>query len=50
LTTKQELVNRQNTAQIKFLRSTAGYNLLEHRRNEDILDEIRVDFIEKKLA
>jgi hypothetical protein len=28
----------------------AGYSLLNHRRNEDILEEIKVDPVDKKLA
>jgi hypothetical protein len=28
---------------------TAGYNLLDHRRNEDILEELRIEPSEKKL-
>jgi len=32
------------------MRSTAGYSLLDHRRNEYILEELKVDPVEKKLA
>jgi hypothetical protein len=28
---------------MKFMKHTAGYSLLDHRRNEDILEELRVD-------
>jgi hypothetical protein len=35
---------------MNFMRHTAGYSLLDHRRNEDILEEFNVDPIEKKLA
>jgi len=31
------------------MRRTAGYSLLDHRRN-DILEELKVDAIENKLA
>jgi hypothetical protein len=34
----------------KFKRHTAGYSLLDHRRNEDILKELKVDPFENKLA
>jgi len=27
---------------MKFIRRTAGYSLLDHRRNEDILEELKV--------
>jgi tRNA G46 methylase TrmB len=30
------------TANIKFMRHTAGYSLLDYRRNEDIFKEIKV--------
>jgi len=32
------------------MRHTAGYSLLDHRRNEDILEELKVDSVKKKLA
>jgi len=35
---------------MKFMTRTAGYSLLDHRRNEDILEEFKVDTVEKKLA
>jgi hypothetical protein len=33
---------------MKFLRHTAGYNLLDHRRNGDILEERKADPIKNK--
>jgi hypothetical protein len=33
---------------MKFMRRTAGYSLLDQRRNEDILEELKVDLVEKK--
>jgi hypothetical protein len=39
-------IRRVNTADLKFTRHTAGYNLLDHRRSE----ELRVDLVEKKIA
>jgi len=35
---------------MKFTRRTAGYSLLGHKRNETILEELKVDSVEKKLA
>jgi len=46
---KQSDVRRLKTAEMKFMRRTSGYSLLDHRRDEDIL-ELRVDPVEKKLA
>jgi hypothetical protein len=33
---------------MKFMRRTAGHNLLHHRRNEDILEGLIVDPVEKE--
>jgi hypothetical protein len=33
-----------------FMRRTAGYSLLDRRRNEDILEEINVDAVREKLV
>jgi len=44
-TLKQRDIRRLKTAEKKFMRRTAGYNLLDHRRNEDILEEIKVDSV-----
>jgi len=38
-------MRRADIAQIKFTR-----HLLDHRRNNDILNELRVDPVEKKLT
>jgi hypothetical protein len=35
---------------MKFKRRTAEYSLLDHRNNEYILKELRVDPVEKKVA
>jgi len=32
---------RLKTAEMKLMRPTAGYSLLDHRRNEDILEEFK---------
>jgi len=47
---KQTDIRRLKTAEMKFMRSTAGYSLLDNRRNECILEELKVDPVEKKLA
>jgi hypothetical protein len=46
----QRDIRRLKAAEMKFMRRTAGYSLLDHRRNEDILEELRVDPVKKKLA
>jgi hypothetical protein len=35
---------------MKFMSHGAGYNLLDHRRNEDILEELKAKPVKKKLA
>jgi hypothetical protein len=35
-------IKRLKTAEMKFIRHTAGYSLLDRRKNEDILEEFRV--------
>jgi len=35
---------------MKFMRRTAGHSLLDHRRNEGILEELKVDPVENKSA
>jgi hypothetical protein len=42
-TLKQRDIRRLKTAEIIFMRTTAGYSLLDHRRNEDILRELKVE-------
>jgi hypothetical protein len=44
------LRHKLKTAGTKFMRSTEGYRLLDHRGNEDILEELKVDPVEKKLV
>jgi hypothetical protein len=41
-TLKQGDIRRLRASKMKFMKNTAGYNLLDHRRNEDIL-ELKVD-------
>jgi hypothetical protein len=43
-------MRRLKTAEVKFMRCTAGYSSLDHRKNEDILEELKVGSVEKKLA
>jgi hypothetical protein len=35
------------TVEMKFMKRTARYSLLDHRRNEDILKEIKIYPVEK---
>jgi hypothetical protein len=46
-TLKQRDVRRLKAAEIKFMRCTAGYSLLDQRRNVDILEEIKVNGVKK---
>jgi hypothetical protein len=38
------------TAELKYLRRTAGYTLLNHKRNEEILEELHVTPLEENLC
>jgi hypothetical protein len=40
---------KTKAAQMKFIRRRSGYNLLDHRNTEGILQELKVDTVEKKL-
>jgi hypothetical protein len=42
--------NRLRTAEMNFLRRTAGYTLLNHKRNKEILEELHVTPLEGKLC
>jgi hypothetical protein len=44
---KQRDTGRLKRAEMKFIQLTAGYSLLDHRRNGDILEEIKVDTAER---
>jgi len=35
--------------EIKFFRKTAGYTLFDHKRNEETLEEFKVEPADKKL-
>jgi len=41
---------RPKTAKMKFMGPTAQYSSLEHRWNEDILEELKEDTVKNKLA
>jgi hypothetical protein len=49
-TIKQFDKNRLRTAEMKYLRRTAEYTLLDHKRNEEILQELHVTPLEDKLC
>jgi hypothetical protein len=42
--------NRLRTAEMKYLRQTVGCTLLDHKRKEEILEEIHVTSLDKKLC
>jgi predicted peroxiredoxin len=43
-------IRRLKTAGMKFMICTAGYSLLDHRRNEDVYKNLEVDPVKNKLA
>jgi hypothetical protein len=49
-TIKQCDKNRLRTAEIKYLRRTAGYTLFDHKRTEEILEELHVTPLEDELC
>jgi ABC-type ATPase involved in cell division len=40
---KQRDIRRLKTVEMKFMRRTAGYSFLDHRRNGDVLEELKAD-------
>jgi hypothetical protein len=42
--------NRLQTVEMKYLWQTAAYTLLNHKRNEDILEELHVTPLENRLC
>jgi hypothetical protein len=34
---------------VKFFRRTAGYALFDHKRNEEILEELKVEPVDEKI-
>jgi hypothetical protein len=47
---KQRDMRRLKKAEMKCMKPTAGYRLLDHRRSEDNLEELEVCPVEKKLS
>jgi len=33
---------------MKFFGRTAGYNLFDHKRNEEILEELKIELVDEK--
>jgi hypothetical protein len=44
---KQKDIRRLKSEEMKFIRHTTGYSLLDHRRNEHILG-MKADLVKKK--
>jgi hypothetical protein len=42
--------SRLEEAEIRFLRSVAGYRLIDHRRNEDIREELQIIDINSRIS
>jgi hypothetical protein len=34
---------------MKFFRRTAGYTIFDHKRNEEILEELKIETVDEKL-
>jgi hypothetical protein len=39
---RRSSIRRLKTAELRFMSCTAGYSLLDHRRNENILEELNI--------
>jgi hypothetical protein len=48
-THKKTKKSRLEAAQMRFLRSMAGYRLIDHRRNEDIREERQIQDINSRI-
>jgi DNA-binding sugar fermentation-stimulating protein len=48
-TLRQKDKNRLTSTEMNFSRRRAGYTLLDHKRNEEILEELRVERGDEKL-
>jgi hypothetical protein len=46
----QRDIRRLKTTEMKFMKRTAGYSLLNHRKMKLFLEELKVDPIENKLT
>jgi len=49
LTLRQKDKKRLAPIEMKFFRRTAGYTLSDHKRNEEILEELKVQPVDEKL-
>jgi hypothetical protein len=47
---KQRDIKRLKKAEMKFVTGTAGYNLMDYRRKQDIQEGIKVEPVDRKLA
>ncbi|KAJ4448947.1 hypothetical protein ANN_00339 [Periplaneta americana] len=47
---KKKDVNRIKATEMKFLRRTAGYTILDRKRNEEILEQLEVESVEEKIS
>jgi hypothetical protein len=47
---KQRDIRKLKTAEMKFMSNTAGYSLLDQRRNEDTVGEFKGHLVENKSA
>ncbi|KAJ4434293.1 hypothetical protein ANN_22845 [Periplaneta americana] len=47
---KKKDMNRIKAMEMKFLRRTAGYTLLDRKRNEEILEQLEVESVEEKIS
>ncbi|KAJ4443944.1 hypothetical protein ANN_05733, partial [Periplaneta americana] len=47
---KQRDISRLRSAEKKYLRRTAGYTLLDHKRNKDILQKLNMQPLEEKIT
>ncbi|KAJ4435830.1 hypothetical protein ANN_18449 [Periplaneta americana] len=43
-------IDRIKATEMKFLRRTAGYTLLDRKRNEEILEQLEVESVEEKIS
>ena len=41
-------IKKLTSIEINFFRRTAGYTLFDHRRNEEILERLKVESVEEK--
>ena len=46
---RQKDKKRLTTMEMKFFRRGAGYTLFDHKRDEEILEELKVEPVDEKL-